>query len=122
MKVVIPLDDNAGEQSVVCEHFGSAPWFAISNTETGEVQITENPNSQHVHGQCTPAEAFIEMGVNAVICNGIGARAAARLQELGIDVFMADMAPTLGVALRRFAGGDLVKVTAEQACQGHDCH
>jgi len=106
----------------VCEHFGSAPWFAITDTESGQVQITGNPNSEHVHGQCTPAESFIEMGVNAVICNGIGARAASRLQVLGIEVYMADMAPTLGVALKRFADGDLLKVTAAEACQGHDCH
>jgi len=57
-----------------------------------------------------------------VICNGIGARAAARLQETGIDIYMAGLARTVEDALERFGTGTLNKVGPKQACAGHDCH
>jgi len=122
MKVVIPLNEPAGSPSSMCEHFGSAPYYAVADTETATFEITANGNSHHDHGQCTPADVFAGMGVNAVICNGIGARAASKLQMMGIDVYMAGLAPTLEEALKRFGAGTLIKVTAQQACQGHDCH
>ncbi|MBV5328950.1 MAG: NifB/NifX family molybdenum-iron cluster-binding protein [Chlorobium sp.] len=122
MKVVIPLNEPAGPASSMCEHFGSAPYYAVADTETATIEISANGNSHHDHGQCTPADVFVDMGVNAVICNGIGARAASKLQMMGIDVYMAGLAPTLEEALKRFGEGLLTKVTAQQACQGHDCH
>ncbi|ACD90216.1 MAG: dinitrogenase iron-molybdenum cofactor biosynthesis protein [Chlorobium limicola] len=122
MKVVIPLDESAGQASKVCEHFGSAPFFAVSDTETGAFEITANGDSQHDHGQCTPADVFTGMGVDAVICNGIGARAASRLQMSGVAVYIANHARTAEEALKRFNSGSLTQVTGQQACQGHDCH
>ncbi|ACF46572.1 MAG: NifB/NifX family molybdenum-iron cluster-binding protein [Prosthecochloris sp.] len=122
MKVITPLDENEGALSKVCEHFGSAPFFAVSDTETGTIEIIVNGDSHHDHGQCTPADAFTGMGVDAVVCNGIGARAAARLQASGIDIYMAGFASTLEDALNRFKGGALKKVGLKQACEGHDCH
>lgn len=122
MKAVLPLEENAGMESAMSEHFGSAPFFAVADTLTGTAQIIRNPNSEHVHGQCTPADAFAGMGAEIVICNGIGARAASKMQAQGISVYLADLSPTLGQALKRFMAGELVKVSADQACQGHDCH
>lgn len=122
MRVVIPLDESAGRASKVCDHFGSAPFFAVSDTETGAFEITANGDSRHDHGQCTPADVFTGMDVAAVICNGIGARAASRLQMSGIVVYMAGLAPTAEEALKRFSSGALTKVTGQQTCQGHDCH
>ncbi|TCD47137.1 NifB/NifX family molybdenum-iron cluster-binding protein [Chlorobium sp. N1] len=122
MKVVLPLEEKNGMASAMCEHFGSAPFFAVADSDTDAVVIIANPNSDHVHGQCTPADAFAGMGADAVICNGIGARAATKMQMVGIGVYLADGSPTLADALGRFKAGELVKVTAEQACQGHDCH
>ncbi|MEE9906068.1 NifB/NifX family molybdenum-iron cluster-binding protein [Chlorobium sp.] len=122
MKIIVPLDENNGGISKVCDHFGSAPFFAVADTENGAFDIIENGNSQHDHGHCTPADAFTGMGIKAVICNGIGARAAARLQETGIDIYMAGLARTVEDALERFGTGTLNKVGPKQACAGHDCH
>ncbi len=122
MKVITPLDENEGILSKVCEHFGSAPFFAISDTESGDVTIIDNSNSHHEHGQCTPADLFTGMGIDAVVCNGIGARAASRMQASGIDIYMAGFASTLEDALSRFKAGSLTRVGPKQACEGHDCH
>lgn len=122
MRLVVPLEESAGMESRVSDHFGSAPWFALVNGESGSVEIMENGNSNHEHGQCTPAAAFAGMGVQAVVCNGIGARAASRLQAAGVAVYIAGLAPTLSEAVRRYDEGRLVLMDAKAACQGHECH
>ena len=73
-------------------------------------------------GSVHPQIFFAELGVSALICIGIGAGAIAKLRMLGIDVYMASMATTLGEALTQFSMGTLKKVTPQHACQGHGCH
>jgi predicted Fe-Mo cluster-binding NifX family protein len=122
MKLVIPLDRFDGLGSPVSDHFGSAPFYALVETDTGAIDCIDNRNQHHDHGQCTPADQFAGMGVQGVLCNGIGARAASRLRMLGIEIWMAGLAPTLAEALERYGNGSLTKVSAQQACSGHDCH
>ena len=122
MKVIIPLNEQAGQNSKVSDHFGSAPFFAVANTEANSFEIIPNASMHHDHGQCTPADFFSQLGISIVLCNGIGAGALGRLQMMGIDVYMAELSPTLEIALTRFSNGELTKVTARQACQGHGCH
>jgi predicted Fe-Mo cluster-binding NifX family protein len=122
MKLIIPLDEREGLGSRICDHFGSAPFFALVETETGELNIIDNSCNHHEHGQCTPADSFVAMGVQAVLCNGIGAGAASKLQMLGIEIFMAGPASNLGDALGLYRSGSLVKVTQKQVCSGHSCH
>ena len=122
MKVIIPLTEEAGLKSPMSEHFGSAPFYGIADTERSSVEIIPNSYMHHDHGQCTPADFFAELGVDVLLCNGIGARAANKLQAMNIEIYMADMAPTLEEALARFGQGTLSKVSPQQACQGHDCH
>lgn len=122
MKLIIPLDEQEGLDSRLCEHFGSAPFFALVETDTGIFELLDNSSKHHEHGQCTPADSFAEMGVHAVLCNGIGAGAASKLQRLGIEIYMAGLASSLAQALERYGSGSLVKVTQKQVCSGHDCH
>jgi predicted Fe-Mo cluster-binding NifX family protein len=122
MKIIIPLDEYSGPGSKVCDHFGSAPFFAIVDTEAGEVGIIDNKNMHHDHGQCTPADMFTELGASAVVVNGIGAGAAARLQNLGMDIYMAGSATTLLNVIEGFGSGILKKLDPQQTCQGHGCH
>ena len=122
MKVIVPLNDQMGNTSTICDHFGSAPYYAVADMEVGSFEIIVNTSMHHDHGQCTPADFFSELGVSALICIGIGAGAIAKLRMLGIDVFMASKATTLGEALTQFSLGALKKVTPQQACQGHGCH
>ncbi|MGB7509988.1 MAG: NifB/NifX family molybdenum-iron cluster-binding protein [Pelodictyon phaeoclathratiforme] len=122
MKVIIPLIEQADLNSKLSEHFGSAPFFAVADMEKNAIEIIPNASMHHEHGQCTPADFFSQLGIDAVLCNGIGAGAIARLQMMGIDVYMAELSKTLQEALTRFSNGLLAKVTPQQACQGHSCH
>ncbi len=123
MKVIIPLNENdGGQKSKVSDHFGSAPFFGTADTETNSFEIIANASMHHDHGQCTPADFFSQLGIGAVVCNGIGAGAVAKLQMMGIDVYMALQSQTFEEALRCFNDGLLAKVTSRQTCQGHGCH
>lgn len=122
MKVIVPLDEQAGQNSKVCAHFGSAPFYAVADTEADTIEIIPNASIHHDHDQCTPAVFFSGLGINVLLCNGIGAGAVAKLQAMGIDVYMSEMAPTLEEALKRFSSGILRKITPQQTCQGHSCH
>ncbi len=122
MKIIVPLEEQAGEQSKVCAHFGSAPFYAVADAEAGTFEIIINTSMHHQHGQCTPADYFAELGVGALICIGIGAGAIAKLRMMGIEVYMASMATNLEEVLTQFTLGTLEKVTPQHACQGHGCH
>ena len=122
MKIIIPLDEYSGPGSQVCDHFGSAPFFATVDMVAGEVRIIDNQNAHHDHGQCTPADSFADMGASAIVVKGIGARAAAKVQSLGLEVYVAGSARTLADVIEQFGSGILKKLDAQQACQGHGCH
>jgi len=61
-----------------------------SNTETKEVDIVNNALGDHVHGQCMPVDAIRKTGAEAVLCKGMGLRAADLLREAGIMPYMVD--------------------------------
>ena len=39
MNLCIPVEQDAGPESPVCAHFGSAPLFLLVNTESGETTL-----------------------------------------------------------------------------------
>ncbi len=119
MIIAVPLDNQAGWTSFVCDHFGSAPYFGIVDLETGTVDIISNSNSHHEHGQCSPISALSGREVHVVICNGIGGGAINKLRMMGIDVWHGGQAPTLEEAITRFKAGQLGRMELQHACQGH---
>ena len=76
MKICIPTGDNKGVEAKVFGHFGSAPYFAICNTDDNTLEFIENTNAHHSHGMCQPMAALSERNIDAVICGGMGVRAS----------------------------------------------
>ena len=122
MIVAVPLETSEGLDSVICEHFGSAPLYAVYDAESGRLRIVNNSNSGHVHGQCSPIDVFSRNSITAVLCKGIGARAIGKLKMLNIDVYVAEGLSTLTEALNSYKRGQMRKVGAQDACQAHGCH
>ena len=122
MIVAVPLETSEGLDSLICEHFGSAPLYAVCDTDSGRLQIVENSNKGHEHGQCSPINVFSQNNIEAVLCKGIGARATGKLRMLDIEVFVAGGLSTLSEALDSYKRGVMCKVKAQDACQVHDCH
>jgi predicted Fe-Mo cluster-binding NifX family protein len=118
MKVCIPVAAKNGRESEVYGHFGSAPVFALHDTESGETTYTDNANQDHAHGACHPMQALDGKTVEALVVGGIGARAVARLNESGIRVYRAGQA-TLGDVVDELVKGALDEITVDDACAGH---
>jgi len=121
MKVCIPTREDKGLQSVAYGHFGSAPYFIISDTQSGEFTTIDNKNQHHEHGACLPTAALDGEGVDTVIVGGIGGRALAKLREMGIKTY-ASATGTVAENLEALEAGGLNEMSSQQACSGHDHH
>ena len=121
MKICIPTETNKGKDAIVFDHFGSAPFFTIYDTDNGSVEIITNANQHHAHGMCQPMEALGGKGVNAVVTGGAGAGAIQKLNQGGIKVYRAIPGTVADVATQ-FASGKLEEILVNNACAHHDCH
>jgi predicted Fe-Mo cluster-binding NifX family protein len=122
MILAIPTENMNGDQSLVYGHFGSAPYYAYYDSSDGKLDFTDNGNKEHEHGQCQPVDELREKKVEAVFCNGMGLRAVNNLNALGIKVYLALDAATVGDIVKIFKNGELKELLPADACQHHNCH
>ena len=118
MKVCIPVSEYRGLESPVFGHFGSAPCFALVDTETMSVEPLSNRDERHVHGACSPLKALAGKSVEVVLVGGIGAGALVGLRQAGIAVHRAPIG-TIAEAIRAFQSGRTEALNAEHTCAGH---
>ncbi len=121
MKICMPVLDANGMNSVVYGHFGSAPFFAVYDTEKQDISFVNNNESEHEHGQCMPVATLQKIGAEAVLCKGMGMRAANLLLEAGITPYMVD-AGTIAGAIKQYETKNVAVLDASKACQHHGCH
>lgn len=117
MRLCIPTTTDRGTGSRLSPHFGSAPFFALVDSATGETITIANGHARHEHGRCEPTRSLEGQGVDAVVCRGLGHRALGRLGAGGIPV-LATEAWTVAKALEAFRTGTLRPLTPEEACAG----
>ena len=121
MKICLPTTGNRGLAETVHDHFGSAGYFTIYDTDAQSVRVIANDNSHHDHGACQPLGMISGLGVDAVLTSGMGRRAVQLLNEGGIKVYLLD-GDTVQQAVDKFAAGELTELTCDNACGGHGCH
>jgi predicted Fe-Mo cluster-binding NifX family protein len=120
MRLLIPTADPHGLEAHLSGHFGRAPFYAVADTETGTVQTVANPSVGHGHGECVPAGgAFGPGGFDAVVCQGIGQGAIARLAAAGIPVFVHE-GPDVAAAMAAFQAHQLQAATRDDGCGGSE--
>lgn len=119
MNLCIPVMNDQGLDSRVSGHFGSAPCFAIVDSETRACRVVPNANQHHGHGGCHPVAAIAGLGVDGVLVGGIGAGALSHLQAAGIRVWKAD-GSTVAAALEAYAAGAPIEMTPASSCGHHD--
>jgi len=123
MKLCIPTTHDRGRATPLSDHFGSAPYFTLVDSETGTMKVIPNHHAVHAPGSCDAARAIAAHEVGAVVCLGLGRRALASLEDAGIAVFVSS-AGTVGGAVDAFNAGRLPRLQAQAACgggQGHHC-
>jgi len=118
MKLCIPTEDSGGLDARVCEHFGSAPFYTVVDTETENFELLNNRNLKHRHGDCNPVSSIESQKIDAVVCGGLGKRALMRLQQSGFEVYLSRSQTVRDVVAEQKAGA-LHKATVEEACGGH---
>ena len=121
MKICIPTKDDRGPEAEPFGHFGSAPFFTLVDTETGEIEVVANSNPHHRHGTCHPLSQLWDRELDAIVCQGIGRRAFATLKNEGVDVMVASEGNVTDI-LVAVQAGTLKPLAAEEACHGRHAH
>ena len=121
MKICLPTQGKNGLSEMVYNHFGSAQFFTIYDTNTKEIQTVENDNLHHNHGMCQPLDIISKYNIDAIMTNGMGRRAVQLLNNSGIKVYLLNSS-TVEEAVKNIESDELVELTIENACGGHGCH
>lgn len=119
MKVAFPSQEDLGIDSRIFNHFGSAGFFIIVDTETGKIKSSANPDVEHQHGQCQPLKALGGNKVDAVAVCGIGKGALVKLQNSGVKVFRAAEG-SVRSNLDLIKSGLLPEFDSAHTCAGHE--
>lgn len=117
MRICIPTADERGLDSRLYDHFGSAPYYAVVDTESGDVDMVRNTGHHHGHGHCRPIAHIDTSRAEAVVCQGMGKRAVASLEKGGVEVWVTS-ADTVRDAVTGVRDGTLKKLSVEAACGG----
>ncbi len=118
MMACIPTRGDAGRDDVVFEHFGSAPFFTLYNSETDEIEVLPNRNAHHSHGTCHPVNQLARHKIDSIICAGMGRRAIEALNAEGIRICHAK-GETVGRIIDQIKAGELTDMDPATACRGH---
>ena len=118
MKIALPVQVDAGLDSQVYGHFGSAPSFVILDSASGEYQTISNTDAHHAHGQCQSMKALAGNPVDAVVVGGIGGGALMSLQSQGVRVFRA-VEGSVKENLEFIRSGKLPEFSVNMTCAGH---
>ncbi len=87
MRIAISAETNNGIDSIIGQHFGRCPYFALvdmEGNEVKEIKVIDNPYyAGHEVGQ---VPGFIhEQGANVMLSGGMGGRAIQFFTQFGID-------------------------------------
>jgi len=118
MKICFPVETARGLDSAVFGHFGSAPFFLIVDTESGELMEVGNGDQHHTHGKCSPLKALGGQKIDSVVVGGIGGGAFNKLNQLGVAVYRAE-GGTVGENLEKVKTGSLQAFRPLSLCSGH---
>jgi predicted Fe-Mo cluster-binding NifX family protein len=118
MKIGFPVASDAGMESKVYGHFGSAPAFVVVDTLKNEVRTIQNQDFHHIHGACNPIRALDGQMLDSLVVGGIGGGALQKLNALGIKVYGAG-APTVKENLKLFEEKNLQELSMDHSCKAH---
>ena len=118
MKLCIPSMGTRGLNEQVGEHFGRVPNYTIVDTETGDVKIEANTSAHVMGGQGYPAEILAKMGIDTMLCGGLGRRAIQMFEDAGIMVYVG-ASGMVSDAVDAFNNKRLEAATDENACAQH---
>jgi len=117
MKLCIPSMGDRGLDEQVGEHFGRVPFYTMVDSETEKADVVPN-ESGHMGGSGYPAEILGNMGINVMLCGGLGRRAIMMFEERGIMVYVGATG-TVRDVVDAYKNNKLEAATDENACAQH---
>ncbi len=118
MLACIPTNTGAGADDSLCDHFGSAAFFTLYDSEQDRITVVPNGNEHHSHGTCHPIATLSAHPINAVICRGMGRRAVEMMNAQGITIYRTRVERVQEV-IEQIKAGTLKELDPKQACAGH---
>jgi len=118
MLICLPTNGDSGLEDTLNDHFGSAPFFTLYESDSEKVEIIKNKNSSHGHGTCHPMTQLKKYHLNSIVCSGIGKRAIEMLNAEGINVYQSDK-KIVSQVIEQVKAGELSEIDASKACKGH---
>ncbi len=119
MKVCFPVQQDEGMESQVYNHFGSAPFFIVVDTEGKSVQRINNRDLHHVHGACNPIMALGGQTIEALVVGGIGGGALMKLNAMGVKVYEAETR-SVKDNLTLLKENKLQELSMDHSCRAHE--
>ncbi len=120
MIIGIPSSQPGGLEAPFGAHFGHCDLYTLVDVENGEIkEVRTLPSVPHQQGGClAPVQYLADNGVTVLLAGGMGMRPLMGFNQMGIDVFYAGNAPSVGAAVDAFLAGQLQKFTQEFTCGG----
>ena len=115
--VCVPTAGPGGLDDQVGEHFGRVPTYTLYDVESDAVRIVGN-TSEHAGGTGLPAELLTDLGIDVLLCRGLGRRAIGLLEQSGIEV-CAGVSGTAREAIATWKAGGLTPASQADACERH---
>ena len=85
MKIIVPVNE---DKMSVCQSFGRAPLFSITDTASGSTEVVENKAAESEGGAgIRAAQVVLDMGVEALIAPRLGENAANVLKTAGVKLY-----------------------------------
>lgn len=121
MRVAVSADDMGGLEGVVSPHFGRCPYYVLIDLDGRQVKqasVVANPNyGRHAPG--TVPMFIRDQGADVMLAGGMGRRAIALFQELGIQA-ATGASGTVRRALEQYLGGELRAAEPCLTSRGHE--
>lgn len=106
MKIVLTASSTSMD-SLLCEHFGRAPYFLVYDLEHKKAEFITNDNSDASQGAgIQSAQNIIKTGARSLITGQCGPKASRVLGSAGIEIYNTD-GKTLTECIELFSNGEL---------------
>ncbi len=85
MKIIVPVNE---DKTSVCPSFGRAPYFSMTDMESGKSEIVENAAAAGEGGAgIRAAQTVLDLGADALIAQRLGENAANVLKAAGVRLY-----------------------------------
>jgi predicted Fe-Mo cluster-binding NifX family protein len=120
-KLMIPIEESNGENSIISDHFGRAPYFAVIEISDNNFKIIDMVKNvgEHFGGHGRAAPLILNQKPDILIVKGMGTRALQIFNDNGIEVLSTE-ASIVKEAIKSYLDNRLINLT--EPCEDSKHH